>query len=263
MVRFPVSNLDLEQIACSGQCFTWEPIGDGGWRIPHRDKLVEARLEEGDLLLSCTAEELESTWRAYFDLDTDYAGIQALIDPEDACLSQAAERGRGIRILRQDLWEVMVGFLISQNNNITRITRSMSALRAAWGRSVGAFRVFPRPDDLAGVSEADFRAAGLGYRAAYLARLVEALSGGGLSQLETALSAATDQEAEALLMGFHGIGRKVAGCICLFGLHRTDFFPVDTHIRQVLSAHYPLGFPFARYRGYLGIIQQYLFYSDL
>ena len=64
-------------------------------------------------------------------------------------------------------------------------------------------------------------------------------------------------------MGSLVIGRKVAACICLFGLHRTDFFPVDTHIRQVLSAHYPQGFPFDRYQGHLGIVQQYLFYSDL
>ncbi len=263
MVRLPVSCLDLDQIARSGQCFTWEPVGDGGWRIPHRDRLVTARQEGDSLLLSCSEAELEDTWRAYLDLDTDYAAILASIDPADPCLSRAAERGRGIRILRQDLWEVMVCFLISQNNNIARITRSVAALRAAYGRPAGAFRAFPRPDELPAASEAGFRAMGLGYRAGYLARLVKALSGGGLGRLEEALSAADDQEAEALLMGFHGIGRKVADCICLFGLHRTDFFPVDTHIRQVLSAHYPQGFPFDRYQGHLGIVQQYLFYSDL
>ena len=148
MVRLPVSCLDLDQIARSGQCFTWEPVGDGGWRIPHRDRLVTARQEGDSLLLSCSEAELEDTWRAYLDLDTDYAAILASIDPADPCLSRAAERGRGIRILRQDLWEVMVCFLISQNNNIARITRSVAALRAAYGRPAGAFRAFPRPDEL-------------------------------------------------------------------------------------------------------------------
>ena len=185
------------------------------------------------------------------------------MDPADRYLTAAVAHGGGIRILRQDFWEVLVSFLISQNNNITRIIRSMALLRERYGKSTGGFRAFPRPEGLAGVSEADFRDVGLGYRAKYLTWLSRELAGGGLEALERTLLDAGDEEAERTLMGLYGVGKKVADCVCLFGLHRTDFFPVDTHIRQVLDRHYPGGFPRERYRGGLGILQQYMFYYDL
>ncbi len=181
------------------------------------------------------------------------------MDPQDAHLAAAVAYGGGIRVLRQDFWEVLVSFLISQNNNIIRIGRSVQALCDRWGER-GAF---PTPDALAAVTEAELQAVGLGYRAKYLARLAQDLSGDGLDQLRRALDTAGDDEAEAILMGLYGIGRKVADCVCLFGLHRIDFFPEDTHIKQIFAAHYPQGFPYERYRGHLGIIQQYLFYYDL
>lgn len=254
-----IPHLSLDQLAASGQCFTWRPLPGGGWRIPSAGRCLEAR-QTGDVLtLDCTEEEFDGYWSDYFDCATDYAGLFASIDRSDAYLTAAASYGRGIRVLRQDFWEVLVSFLISQNNNITRITRSVRALCDAWG----APNAFPTPDELCGVSESAFREIGLGYRAGYLSRLAGELSGGGLIALERTLDACGDEEAERTLMGLYGVGKKVADCVCLFGLHRADFFPVDTHIRQLFALHYPGGFPYERYRGYLGIIQQYMFYYDL
>lgn len=258
-----VPHLDLAQIAASGQCFTWERRADGGWRIPAGEHCLWARQEGMELNLSCSQEEFDGFWSHYFDLETDYGGLKAALDPADRYLCAAAAHGGGIRVLRQDFWEVLVSFLISQNNNITRITRSMTLLRERYGRDCGGFRAFPRPEDLAGATEGDFQALGLGYRAKYLVRLSEKLSGGRLAEWEEELSRCSNEEAERALMGLYGVGKKVADCICLFGLHRADFFPVDTHIRQIFAQHYPQGFPYERYRGYLGIIQQYLFYYDL
>lgn len=263
MLTLTVPHLNLGQIADSGQCFTWERLDENRWRIPAGRRCVEVVQQGERLTFSCTREELDGFWNHYFDLDTDYGALKAAVDPADAYLTAAVDWGGGIRVLRQDFWEVLVSFLISQNNNITRITRSMALLRERYGRPCGDFRAFPRPEELRTAVETDFQALGLGYRAKYLVRLAGELSDGGLDRLKETLDSCTDREAERVLMGLYGVGKKVADCVCLFGLHRADFFPVDTHIRKILDRHYPDGFPYERYQGSLGIIQQYLFYYDL
>lgn len=259
MFTLQIPHMDLDQIAASGQCFTWRRLGGKDYQIAHQGRTLNARQAGEAFTFSCSEEEFHAHWYDYFDLATDYTHIKCAIDPADPCLTAAAAYGAGIRVLRQDFWEVLVCFLISQNNNITRITRSVQGLCGRYGED-GAF---PRPDDLLGAEAADFAALGLGYRAKYLVALAEQMSGGALVELEEALNDCGDAEAEALLMSLLGIGKKVADCALLFGLHRVDFFPLDTHIKQILARNYPQGFPFDRYHGFLGILQQYLFYYDL
>lgn len=259
MFSLRIPYMDLDQIAASGQCFTWRPLEEGGYLVSSRGRSLVARQTGDSFTFSCSEDEFNRHWHDYFDLNTDYAAIQASIDRADPCLNAAVAFGSGIRVLRQDFWEVMVCFLISQNNNIARITRSVQALCKVYGQE-GAF---PRPDELVGASEDDFAALGLGYRAKYLTALVQSMRGGALEELEEALSTCGDEEAVSVLTSLYGIGKKVADCILLFGLHRVDFFPLDTHMKQVLERYYPHGFPFSRYRGSLGILQQYLFYYDL
>ena len=161
---------------------------------------------------------------------------------------------RALRILRQDLWEVIVSFIVSQNNNIPRIRKNLRDLCAMQG---GAF---PTPVALAAAQPETLRALGLGYRAEYLCA-----AGAHFAQADAldALRAMSYPEAHTALRAVKGVGPKVADCICLFGLHHVDAFPVDTHVKQILSAHYPKGFPFRRYAGCAGILQQYMFYYDL
>ncbi len=260
--QFESEDLDLCQIAESGQCFTWERLADGGYGISALGRCVEARQEGTLFTLSCGPAEFEAVWSAYFDLDRDYGALKRAVDPRDSYLTTAVEHGRGIRVLRQDLWEVMLGFLISQNNNIARIRRSLRALCQSCGGRV------PTPWELRNVTEEDYVEAGLGYRAKYLKALVERLneeSGGGRKEPElfTSLRAADYETARELLLSLYGVGGKVADCICLFGLNHVDAFPVDTHIKKILAEHYPQGFPYERYRGFAGILQQYMFYYDL
>lgn len=267
MVERHISCLDLDQIAASGQCFTWQRLGEGHYGIPARGSYVEAEQRGERLVFSCGETEFEALWADYFDLSTDYEAIQAAIDPADGYLRAAARYGRGIRVLRQDLWEVLVSFLISQNNNIGRITRSVQGLCRRWGeeRRAGSrtYWSFPSPAALVGASESDFAALGLGYRARYLVRLTAEVEAAGYEDWARRLRAAGAEEAMERLTGLYGVGKKVAQCVCLFGLHQVDAFPVDTHIRRVLEAHYPAGFDLERYKGYGGILQQYLFYYDL
>ena len=126
--------LSLAKIADSGQTFRWKEMEDGSWRIPAFHRVLYAREESGILSLSCTQEEYERIWRAYFDMDTDYAKICAGIPREDAYMRRAAEMGRGIRILRQDPWEMLITFIISQRKNIPAIKLCVEKLCRVAGK---------------------------------------------------------------------------------------------------------------------------------
>ncbi|HIQ74482.1 MAG TPA: 8-oxoguanine DNA glycosylase [Candidatus Cottocaccamicrobium excrementipullorum] len=265
-VRIPC--MELGQIASSGQCFRMRKTEAGSFLILAADRYLEIQpaKEHGDrYLLSCSQEEWEGFWRQYFDLDTDYQEAVRRIDPEDHYLMKAAQTGWGLRILRQDLWEMIITFIISQRNNIPRIRRCVEAVCSRFGEEreqAGGQRyfAFPQPKALKEASLQELRECGLGYRAEYIqetARMVE--------EGECSLSGLKDlnhQEALLELLKLRGVGIKVAECVCLFGLHHLDAFPVDTHIAQVLKTHYPQGFPFARYQQYSGILQQYIFYYE-
>lgn len=266
-VTISINYFNLDQIAASGQCFSWIKLGEQQYAIESAGRYVEAKLTGSQLSLSCNQQDYEAFWQGYFDLATDYGVFLRRISIQDACLTEAARYGSGVRILRQDLWEMMVSFLISQNNNIPRITGCLRRLRETYGHplpdapAIGF--AFPRPDELAGATEDDFRALGLGYRARYLAAMVQRMKDGGLENLIRSLAESNDDAVRETLLSFTGIGRKVADCIALYGLHRLDMFPVDTHIKGILARHYPDGFPFDDYTGCRGVMQQYLFYADL
>lgn len=277
MVRIQIKDLDLKQIAQSGQCFRLKMLESGIWSIAALGEYAEAVQDGEDFLFSCSKETFQAVWQDYFDLDTDYGAFKNSVAPEDAYLREAVKAGWGVRILKQDLWEMLVTFLISQNNNIARITASVDALCKRYGaccRGVGFKRLedgllleeersywaFPKPEIIAGAGLEGLSGLGLGYRDKYLLAIAKRCGGQEGKAWLDRLKGADYQEAHSLLMEQYGIGRKVADCVCLFGLHHVGAFPVDTHIKQILKAHYPAGFPMERYKGYGGILQQYLFY---
>ena len=257
-------DFDLEKIADSGQCFRWERMGPDSYRIPSGRRCLNiARIAEGRYILDCSEQEYFSLWHPYFDLDTSYSEIRSRIDPdEDPFLYRAAEAQKGVRILRQDPWEVTVSFIISQNRNIPAIRRSVELLCQAAGEALpdgsgGVFYSFPSPLSILELGESGLNRCALGYRAKYVwAAAMEAESG----KLNfPALAAAAPEEALEQLMGLYGVGLKVASCIALYGLHHTNAFPVDTWIRRILQNEYPAGYPFERYSPYNGTYQQYMF----
>lgn len=257
-------DFDLDAIAESGQCFRWEKTGPGAYRVLHGSRCLRIRACGGDRYeLDCDEAELEAVWRDYFDLREDYRRIRARIDSaKDPFLYAAAEGEKGIRILRQDPWEALVCFLISQNKNIPAIRRSVALLAEACGeartdRAGEPYHAFPRPAAVAALDGAALRRCGLGYRCAYVHDAAEAVER-GVIDLE-ALQRADAPTALAALTALRGVGPKVAACVALFGLHRTDAFPKDVWILRVLEEHYPEGFPFAAYAPYNGVMQQYLF----
>ena len=264
MVLGIADDFDLTRIAESGQCFRWEPAPDGGYRVLNRASCLYVRkLGERAFEFECDEAQFEETWRGYFDLAEDYAAIRSRVDPEeDPFLWRALEQEKGIRILRQDPWETLVSFIISQNKNIPAIRRSVNLLSEACGRRLEDARgegyfAFPDPESVATLSEEQLKACGLGYRWGYVHAAADAVASGALD-LE-ALRSACDEEAIAALTGLRGVGVKVASCVALFGLHHIDAFPQDVWVKRILENEYPQGYPFEKYSPYNGIYQQYMF----
>lgn len=266
MITIELEHFDLEQICNSGQCFRMKKIGEGRFAVNAADKYLELAQEKTIVTFFCTEPDFLFFWVSYFDLDTDYGSFIRAINPRDRYLKAAAQMGSGIRILRQDLWEMIVSFLISQQNNIVRIRRCIENICNRYGEERTAangvkYHAFPTAEVLAGATEEDLRDCNLGYRAKYIVRTAKAVAEGEIS-LEK-IRGMHYKKAKQELLSLYGIGEKVADCICLFALHHLEAFPVDTHIRQALDAHYKRGFPNRRYKGMQGVMQQYIFYYEL
>lgn len=275
MVSIQAENFSLDQIWQSGQCFRMSQVkegeGDPGrqsvrYEIIAGQRYLEAVSFGGTCVLCCGEEEFEDFWRGYFDLDGDYGGYIGRINPKDGYLCKAAGLGWGIRILRQDLWETLVSFLISQQNNIVRIRRCIDNICERYGEkrvseSGKQYYGFPGPEALAGLGEDELMACNLGYRSKYVVRAARSVVSGEIDL--NRIREMDYREAKNELLKLFGVGEKVAECICLFALHHLEAFPVDTHINQALEKHYRRGFPKRRYQGIQGVMQQYIFYYEL
>jgi N-glycosylase/DNA lyase len=178
-------------------------------------------------------------------------------------LTKAIEFGRGIHILRQDALETVFSFLISQNNHIPRIKGIIERMCVGLGKDMGGYYAFPTLEAMAGAGEDYFSSIGAGYRASYLDRTAKTLLDRNFDSFKNLNTA----DLRSALMALHGVGRKVADCILLFGFNRFDVFPVDTWIKKVFEAEYKdvpadrLSVMLVdRYGEYAGFVQQWLFY---
>ncbi len=266
MVEKSIDNFSMARICDSGQCFRMIPVGEDRYIVIAGDRYLEMEQDGTDCRFYCTQEEFDGFWRHYFDLDTDYGAYIDMIDPEDTYLRSAADFGKGIRILNQDLWETIVSFLISQQNNIVRIRRCIKNISERYGRKCvtgdgNVYYAFPGPEDLCDLEEDALMECNLGYRSKYVVRTAKSVVSGETDL--AALKSMPYKEAHAALLNLYGVGVKVADCVCLFALHQMDAFPVDTHIRQAMEKHYGSGFPYDKYRGINGLMQQYIFYYEL
>ena len=266
MVTMELDNFSLEQICDSGQCFRMKKTGENTYSLVAGNQYLEVSQKGSIVDFNCSDTELICFWVPYFDLDADYSAYIEKVNPRDKYLSAAAAHGSGIRILQQDLWEMIVTFLISQQNNIVRIRRCIQNICEAYGEekldSRGrVYYGFPKPEALAGLDEDALKACNLGYRSKYVVRAARSVVSGKID-LE-AVKQMSYKKAREELLGLFGVGEKVADCICLFALHHLQAFPMDTHMIQALDTHYKRGFPNRRYKDIKGIMQQYIFYFEL
>ena len=185
-------DFDLQKIAASGQAFRIAQTPQG-WRFLAGDKLLYLQPGSGDTYTaSCTPEEWQGFWHRYFDLNRNYAAIRAAVPKQDAYLCAAARAGAGIRILRQDAWEMLVTFIISQRKNIPAIQACVETLCTRYGAPLlqpggNVLYAFPTAQALAAAGEQALRDCALGYRAPYVLAAAQAVAAGALdlAALET------------------------------------------------------------------------------
>ncbi len=257
-------DFEPDLIAESGQCFRWEKTEPNTYRILNGSRcLYLTKTDDTHYEFSCDEAEYRAVWQEYFDLQENYNAIRERIDPErDPFLRMAADREKGIRILRQDPWEMLITFIISQNRNIPAIRRSVELLAEACGEEKRdcrerVYHAFPEPQRLVALNEQKLKDCRLGYRCKYVHAAAEAVQAGEVRLEE--LRDADEEGTIGELTKIYGVGVKVASCVSLFGLHHLDAFPQDVWIRRVLQEQYPGGYPFEVYSPYNGIYQQYMF----
>lgn len=269
-----VKDFNTDHIFDCGQCFRWQRQEDGSYIGPAMGRVVKISYADRQLIIdNCGKEDFENIWKKYLDLDTDYGLIKEKLSAEDQIMQAASEYGYGIRILRQDFWETVVSFIISQNNNIPRIKGCIESICEKFGEHVGeyggkAFFSIPSPSTLASLSSEDLAPCRLGYRAPYLVKMAQQfVDRGGPDVVEAELKNAEDPI--QALQQFCGIGPKVAACISLFGLGRMDAFPIDVWMRRVMNRLYDIDekdikamkdYAKKHFGENGGIAQQYLFY---
>ena len=264
MVVTITDDFDLDKIADSGQCFRWHKTDADTYKIIAGESCMYiTTLGDDRYSLDCTEADFAHLWRDYFDLQANYREIRNRIDPEtDPFLSMAAEHEKGIRILRQDHWEMLITFIISQNKNIPAIRRSVELLAESCGEKLQdakgqEYYGFPYPDAIIALSKQDLLACKLGYRWKYVRMAAEAVLNGDIDL--NGLIIADEKTTISTLTRLFGVGVKVANCVSLFGLHHIDAFPIDVWIKRILSEQYPDGYPYEKYSPFNGIYQQYMF----
>ncbi|MGN0603525.1 MAG: DNA-3-methyladenine glycosylase family protein [Oscillospiraceae bacterium] len=243
-------DFDLDETLDCGQAFRWEKTSDGAYHGAMLNKKLTIYKEKDYFVLEDTSEsDLLNVWRDYLDLDTDYGELKRIYS-EDETLAKACKYASGIRLLKQNAWEALVSFIISQNNNIPRI-------KGIIGRLCEQNGGFPSAEKLKGSTADDFSYLRAGFRAKYLESCVSLVTSGEIS-LERICAAPAD-EARTELMKIKGVGPKVADCTMLYGMYKTECFPVDVWIKRVLAQFYPNGLP-EFIKPTAGIAQQYLFH---
>ncbi|MGM9642290.1 MAG: DNA-3-methyladenine glycosylase family protein [Eubacteriales bacterium] len=260
---------DTAAVFDCGQAFRFLPVENSGHACEYAGvafgKYISVA-QDGDTVTVYGTDESDfySVWVPYLGLDFDISGARAdiLSRSDNPALALAVEYGKGIRILRQERWETLCSFIISQNNNIPRIRSLIGTLSKALGDEVcdGVYS-FPTPEAICNAGVDALREMKLGFRAPYVMDAAEKVASGTLD-LDAVKNAKTTAEAANMLMTVKGVGPKVAACTLLFGFDRTDAFPVDVWVRRVIEKYFAPPFDAAALGPYAGLAQQYLFYYE-
>lgn len=255
-------DFDPVKIFECGQCFRWNRDESGVYRGVARG--IAAKVwqgSSGSIFISGNMQDVKQVWHDYFDMDRDYAAARAALAMDDYTAA-AAEYGAGIRILRQDKWEALCSFIISQCNNIPRIKKIVETLCSCFGEAIDfegeRYYTFPSAERIAQLGEEELAPLRCGYRAPYIIGAARAVAEGKLD-LEGLAQGDFDSALKAL-KALNGVGDKVANCVILFGLCIPDAFPIDVWMKKALKAHYPPGFDPKVFGKNAGLAQQYIFY---
>ena len=270
---------NLKDIFECGQCFRWNEQEDGSYTGIWKENVVNIKKEREDFVFTgiCENNNLEEEIQKYFDLDRNYEEIKKELSKKDEYMKTSIAYGKGIRILNQDLWETIISFIISANNNIPRIKGIIERLSKAYGDKIEwngkEYYTFPTPMQLKNVTVEEYRKLGLGFRDVRLYETTKMILEGKVDLQELKNNPNTVEVREKLLT-LSGVGSKVADCILLFSdLKRLEVFPIDVWVRRVMNDLYIQNEDEAKvskkeiekiaknkFGNLAGLAQQYLFY---
>ena len=297
MIKTDLSLFNPDIICDSGQIFRMYRVDGPGsvFLIYSGDRRLKVERSGDDVFFCCSEEEYESYWRCYLDMDRDYDALAAKIDQKDSFLARACLAGKGLRILRQDLFEMIISFIISQQKQIPSIRKCVEALCERFGQKhniasqgstqsvsgknayENAWYGFPSPHSIAAGGPDGLKGLSLGYRERYIYE-TSCL----FLQIEDELREAVDKRdfavARNILLSLTGVGEKVADCILLFACGDLDSFPVDTHIISIMDREYGektdgrlspararerVREVFGKYKDFSGLVQQWIFAYEI
>lgn len=224
-----------------GQCFRWNEEPDGSYTGIFGHNVLNVKEEKDIVITGICDGNIEDICKKYFDLDRNYEEIKETLSLIDDNMKESIKYGEGIRILNQDLWEMIISFIISANNNIPRIKGIIERMSAKYGQEIKfrgtSYYTFPTIDELSQASVKDLKDLGLGFRDRYVYETTKKIKEGKIN-LENLKQEPTNEVRKQLLT-LTGVGPKVADCIMLFStLKRFDVFPVDVWVRRVMNDLY-------------------------
>lgn len=266
-----------KQIFECGQCFRWNKQVDGSYIGVVRHNVIKVQKEKDIVTITGIGDEnLQELVTEYFDLRTDYETIKGKLSNVDSFLEESIRYGEGIRILKQDLWEMIISYIISANNNIPRIKGIIEKISKQYGDCIcwndQKYYTFPSILQLSKATVEELRTLGLGFRDQRVYDTTKLFVDKELTIEELTKEKDTNKIRETL-MKLPGVGPKVADCILLFGLHKLEVFPIDVWVRRVMNELYFQEeeqnkvkkekieeLAKKKYQDLSGIAQQYLFY---
>ena len=272
-LKLKVDCFNLKYTLECGQCFRWKNVGQDEYVGVIQDRVLRIKQEDEFLYIwSSKKENLEEVVKHYLDLETDYIKIEEQIAKIDNNIAKSLEYSSGIHILNQPLFETIISYIISANNNIKRISRSVNDLSEKFGKKVEFegrdYYLFPTLEEVQNITIDDLLAAGTGFRARYIKKDIEYFVEN--KEFFEKLQKSSTDEALKLLSSLMGIGPKVADCIMLFSLQRSEVFPIDVWVKRVMEKLYfrenkslkeIREYAYSNFGKYAGIVQQHLFHN--
>lgn len=267
-MKIEVKDFNLKNILLSGQCFRVTENSDSSFTTILKDRIVILKQIDNNIYIeSNNYNNLEEIIKEYFDLNRDYDEINKKLITDDT-MQDVIDKSYGYRIMNQDPFEMCISYIISQNNNVKRISLSVEKICERYGKKITYnskdYYMFPSYEELKNISISELRATGIGFRDKYIIDFLK-----NYIYLRDINTLSTSEALEEL-MKIKGIGLKVASCILLFGYKRLDVFPIDTWVKQFISENYNIKndqknieiFAKEKFKEYSGLAIQYMFYSQ-
>ena len=267
-MEIEVKDFDLKSTILSGACFRVIEETDGSFTNILKDRVINIKQINNELIVTSSKKDnLEEIIKEYFDLNRDYNIINQELINNDKNMIEVISKCKGYKILNQEPFEMCISYIISQNNNVKRISNSINDISNKYGKKVifnnKEYHLFPTYDGMKNISIEELRNFKVGFRAEYIKDF--------LDKYETLkdINSLNTNDALNELMTIKGIGIKVASCILLFGYKRLDTFPIDTWVKKSISELYNIKndqktiekFAKNTYKEYSGLAIQYLFHS--